>query len=80
VFPLTCSKILGSVVRKKILFLKIFLASFYRGHILTLIVLVQKWPKKTLGWAQKIRVGRVSRNTCNFVFGQRKKVRMAQIF
>ena len=46
VFPLTCSKILGSVGRKKILFLKIFLASFYRGHILNLIVLVQKWPKK----------------------------------
>ena len=26
------------------------LASFYREHILTLIVLVQKWQKKTLGW------------------------------
>jgi hypothetical protein len=37
--------ILGSGDRKKILFLKIFLANFYRGHILTLIVLVQKWPK-----------------------------------
>jgi hypothetical protein len=32
--------------RKKILFFKIFLASFYRGHILTLIVLVEKGPKK----------------------------------
>jgi hypothetical protein len=48
VFPLTCSKILGFVGRKKILFLKIFLASFYREHILTLIVLVQKWPNKLL--------------------------------
>jgi hypothetical protein len=46
VFPLTCSKIFRSVGRKKILFLKIFLASFYRGHIPTLIVLVQKWGKK----------------------------------
>jgi len=33
VFPLTCSKILGSVGRKKILFLKIFLA--------TVVILVQ---------------------------------------
>jgi hypothetical protein len=48
VFPLTCSKILGFVGRKKISFLKIFLASFYREHILTLIVLVQKWPRKLL--------------------------------
>ena len=42
VFLLTCSTILGSIGRKKILFKKIFLASFYRGSILTLIVLVQK--------------------------------------
>jgi len=50
VFPLRCTKILlGSVGRKMILFFKIFLASIYRGHILTLIVLVQKWQKKTLG-------------------------------
>jgi hypothetical protein len=47
VFPLTCSKILGLVGRKKILFFKIFLDGFYRGHILTLTVLVQKWQKKT---------------------------------
>jgi hypothetical protein len=46
VFPLTYSRILGSVGRKKILFFKIFLARFYKGHILTLIVLVQKWHKK----------------------------------
>ena len=46
VFPLTCSKISGSLGIKKILFFKIYLASFYRGHILTLIVLVQKWPTK----------------------------------
>jgi hypothetical protein len=46
VFPLRYSKILGLVGRKKILFFKIFLARFYRGHILTLIVLVQKWSKK----------------------------------
>ena len=46
VFPLTSSKILRSVGRKKILFLKICLASFYKGHILTLIVLIQKWSKK----------------------------------
>ena len=59
VFPLTCSEILGSVGRKKILFFLKFLASFYRGHILTLIVLVQKWQTK-------IRVGRVNGNTCNF--------------
>jgi hypothetical protein len=42
VFLLTCSKILGLIGRKKILFKQIFLASFYRGSILTLIVLVQK--------------------------------------
>jgi hypothetical protein len=54
VFPLTCSKILGSVGRKKILFFKISLASFYRGHILTLIVLVQKCPKKNLGRNKKL--------------------------
>ena len=46
VFPLTYSKILGSVGRENILFLKIFLASFYRGYILTLIVLVKKLQKK----------------------------------
>jgi hypothetical protein len=34
------------VGRKNILFKKILLASFYRGHILTSIVLAQKWPKK----------------------------------
>ena len=54
VFPLTCSKILGSAGRKKILFKKIFLASFYGGHILTLIVLVQKWPKKLYGRHKKL--------------------------
>jgi hypothetical protein len=54
VFPLTCSKILGSVGRKKILFKKIFLASFYGGHILTLIVLVQKWPKNFYGRHKKL--------------------------
>ena len=59
VFPLTYSKILGSVGRKKILFFNIFLARFYNGHILTLIVLIQKCSKK-------IRVGRVSGNTCIF--------------
>jgi hypothetical protein len=49
VFPLTYSKILGSVGRKKILFFLIFLARFYKGHIRTLIVLIQKkfkWSKK----------------------------------
>jgi hypothetical protein len=64
VFPLTCSKILRSVGRKKRL--NLFLASFYRGHFLTLIVLVQKWPKKLYGRHKKLRVGRVSGNTCNF--------------
>ena len=52
VFPLTCSiKILhvGSVGRKKILFLRIFLASFYRGHILTFNSACSKMAKKTLG-------------------------------
>ena len=37
------------VGRKKILFLLIFLARFYKGHIRTLIVLIQKkfkWSKK----------------------------------
>jgi hypothetical protein len=34
-----------SIGRKKILFKKIFLSSFYRGHIMTLIVLVQKLAK-----------------------------------
>ena len=53
-FPLTCSKILGSVGRKKILFFKISLASFYRVHILTLIVLVQKCSKKNLGRNKKL--------------------------
>ena len=41
---------LGSVAiyrkEKDVYFFLIFLASFYRGHILTLIVLVQKWQKK----------------------------------
>jgi len=41
VFPLSCSKILGSVGQKRFC-----LAIFYRRHILTLIVLVQKWQKK----------------------------------
>ena len=49
VFPLTCSKILGSVAigtcRIFFFFFSIFLASFYRGHILTLTALVQKWQK-----------------------------------
>ena len=63
------SKILGSVGRKRILFFKIFLARFYKGHILTLIVHIQKWSKKTLGQAQQIRVGRVCGNTCNIFFG-----------
>jgi hypothetical protein len=50
VFPLTCSiEILGSVGRKKILFLRIFLASFYRGHILTFNSACSKMAKKTLG-------------------------------
>ena len=42
VFLLTCSKILRLEGRKKILFLKIFLASLYRGHILTLINGIKK--------------------------------------
>ena len=62
VFPLTYSKILGSVGRKKILFFKIFLARFYKGHILTLIVPIKNGKKKNF------RVGRVSGNTCNFFF------------
>ena len=45
VFPLASSKILGSVGRKKIFYFFI-LTNFYRGHILTLIVLVQQWQKK----------------------------------
>ena len=48
VFPLTCSKILGSVGRKKILFFLIFLASLYREHILTFCA-CSNMVKKTLG-------------------------------
>ena len=57
VFPLTCSKILGFVGRKNIIFYKIVLASFYRGHILTLIliVLAQKWQQQ-----QNFMVGKIN--------------------
>ena len=45
-FGVSGPKKIGSVGRQKFLFFKKFLQRFYRGHILTLIVLIQKLQKK----------------------------------